>query len=99
MLVLVVAGYAAGVMVTARLRDPEAVADRAVELAPVERQRPAAAPAATAAVAAPIAAGGSTPDFTQVAGQAVKGVANISSLQVVRGSNSPLASDPFFRYF
>ena len=41
----------------------------------------------------------SGPDFTRVAGQAVKGVANISSLQVVRTPNSPFAADPFFRYF
>jgi serine protease Do len=38
-------------------------------------------------------------DFSKVAGQAVKGVANISALQVVRTSNSPFGSDPFFRYF
>ena len=52
------------------------------------------------AAAAPLAyAGGAGPDFTRVAGQAVKGVANISSLQVVRTPNSPFANDPFFRYF
>jgi serine protease Do len=39
------------------------------------------------------------PDFTSVAEQAVKGVVNISSLQVVRTPNSPFANDPFFRYF
>ena len=39
------------------------------------------------------------PDFTQFAGHAVKGVANISSLQVVRAPNSPFANDPFFQYF
>ena len=39
------------------------------------------------------------PDFTRIAGQAVKGVANISSLQIVRTRNSPYSSDPFFRYF
>src|SRR3954451_8804700 len=39
------------------------------------------------------------PDFTRVAGLAVKGVANISSLQVVRTRNSPFPNDPFFRYF
>jgi len=39
------------------------------------------------------------PDFTRVAGQAVKGVANISSLQVVRARNTPFPNDPFFRYF
>ena len=38
-------------------------------------------------------------DFSTVAGRAVKGVVNISSLQVVRMPNSPFASDPFFRYF
>jgi serine protease Do len=64
--------------------------------APAPEQRatttaPAAAPAPAYAV------GG--PDFTRVAGQAVKGVANISSLQVVRTRNSPFTNDPFFRYF
>jgi Do/DeqQ family serine protease len=39
------------------------------------------------------------PDFTRIAGQAVKGVANISSLQVVSRRNSPFDNDPFFRYF
>src|SRR5262249_4475315 len=29
----------------------------------------------------------------------VKGVANISSVQVVRRSNSPFGNDPFFQYF
>ena len=38
-------------------------------------------------------------DFSEIAGEAVKGVANISSLQVVRTPNSPFGSDPFFRYF
>ena len=52
------------------------------------------------AAAAPLGyAGGTGPDFTRVAGQTVKGVANISSLQVVRRPNSPFANDPFFRYF
>ena len=35
----------------------------------------------------------------RVAGQSVKGVANISSLQVVRAPNSPFGNDPFLRYF
>jgi len=47
---------------------------------------------------APAIAGGG-PDFTRVAGRAVQGVANISSLQVVRQRNSPFTDDPFFRYF
>jgi serine protease Do len=39
------------------------------------------------------------PDFTKVASAGVRGVANISSTQLVRQSNSPFANDPFFRYF
>ena len=39
------------------------------------------------------------PDLTGVAAQAVKGVVNISSVQVVRRPNSPFANDPFFEYF
>jgi serine protease Do len=39
------------------------------------------------------------PDFTRIASQAIRGVANISSLQVVRTPNSPFSSDPFFNYF
>jgi serine protease Do len=41
----------------------------------------------------------SGPDFTGIAGAAVKGVANISSVQIVRGRRSPFADDPFFQYF
>jgi len=46
-----------------------------------------------------VAFAGGGPDFTRIAGQAIKGVANISSLQVVRTRNSPFPNDPFFRYF
>jgi serine protease Do len=92
-LVLVVAGFAAGFVVTGRMRT---VSDSLAETAP------AAAVAATQNAAAPapaptVVTGG--PDFTTIASQAVKGVANISSLQVVRQPNSPFANDPFFRYF
>ena len=93
-LVLVVAGFMAGLVVTGRMR---AAADsRAAEppaAAPDPGQR--AGGAGSAGLAFP--SGG--PDFTRVAGQAVKGVANISSLQVVRTRNSPFSNDPFFRYF
>jgi serine protease Do len=92
-LVLLVAGFAAGVMLTARTES------RAIEFA--TSPAPAQAPARPAAAVAPVAvsAVGGMADFSKVAGQAVKGVANISSLQVVRTSNSPFGSDPFFRYF
>jgi serine protease Do len=97
-LVLVVAGFVAGIVVTGRGRAAEVFratdAPRAVDTA--TEQRPAPAPPAASPTPA-FSAGG--PDFTRVAGQAVKGVANISSLQVVRQRNSPFSDDPFFRYF
>ena len=99
--VLIVAGFAGGLVLTARLR-PESRAE--VLSAPLSAAPQRVAPSTHArgstappAAAAPVVASG--PDFTRVAGQAVKGVANISSLQVVRTPNSPFANDPFFRYF
>jgi serine protease Do len=66
-----------------------------------EPARPPAAVAAPAAPATPPQTSGliGAPDFTRIAGLGVKGVVNISSVQVVRAPNSPFASDPFFRYF
>src|SRR6185436_20094031 len=94
--VLVVAGFVAGLVVTGRMRT--AADSRASEPPPAAAatsgQRGASLPGSAASVAV---SGG--PDFTRIAGQAVKGVANISSLQVVRTRNSPFANDPFFRYF
>jgi serine protease Do len=99
-LVLVAAGFTAGVVVTGWVRAAETF--RAAD-APAKADTVAPAPqhAAPAPAAAPTTMTASTggPDFTRVAGQAVKGVANISSLQVVRQRNSPFADDPFFRYF
>jgi serine protease Do len=92
-LVLVVAGFVAGLVVTGRMRT--ASDSRAAEPpAAAAEQRGPSNPAAAGGM---VAAGGG-PDFTRVAGQAVKGVANISSLQVVRTRNVPF-EDPFFRYF
>jgi serine protease Do len=94
-LMLIVAGFVAGLVVTGRMRTA-AISDAG--------ERPRAAADADAqprpAVAPPLPAGGAAGgglDFTRVAGQAVKGVANISSLQVVRTRNSPL-NDPLFNY-
>jgi len=73
---------------------PDAVGQAAGAAEPPAPQRAAQAPATT-----PVSAGvAGAPDFTRVAGQAVKGVANISSVQVVRRGNLPF-DDPFFRYF
>jgi len=100
-LVLTIAGFVGGLLLTTRLHiTADSTANDVVALpvsttapaVPATQSRPAPAPAAPAVASA-------GPDFTRVAGQAVKGVANISSLQVVRTSNSPFAADPFFRYF
>ena len=97
-IVLVTAGFVGGFVVTGFVRAAD-------ELRTSEPSRPAVSPAPeqrpgpVASPAAPLAYAGGGPDFTRVAGQTVKGVANISSLQVVRRPNSPFANDPFFRYF
>ena len=97
--VLVVAGFVAGMVLTGRMRiATDSRADTATAPAPpAEPQRAASAPPGPAPVAPAFVGGG--PDFTKIAGQAVKGVANISSLQVVRRPNSPFENDPFFQYF
>jgi serine protease Do len=101
-LMLIVAGFVAGLVVTGRMRTAadSSAAERAPIAAPESQQpRTPAAPAAAAPVQTAPAFSGGGPDFTRVAGSAVKGVANISSLQVVRTRNSPFPNDPFFRYF
>jgi Do/DeqQ family serine protease len=91
-LVLVLAGFLAGLVMTGRLRS-------ASEGQAAQPPRSASAPAGVAA-AQPAAPGSSgLPDFSAVAGRAVGGIVNISALAVVRTSNSPFANDPIFRQF
>ena len=98
-LILVVAGFVAGLVVTGRMRTAaDSNAAERPRAAAESDQRAASAPT-NAAPVQPAGFASSGPDFTRVAGQAVKGVANISSLQVVRTRNSPFPNDPFFRYF
>ena len=94
---LIVAGFAAGLTITSRTR---AAADAPTPAPPavVEPAAPiAAAPADAQRPQPPVVAAG--PDFTRVASAAVKGVANISSVQVMQRRTSPFANDPFFQYF
>ena len=88
--VFVVAGFAAGLVVTGRFRSASEAEATATAVS---------GPAAQPPAGAPVGAAGAGTDFTRVAGQAVKGVANISSVQVQRRQNSPFDSDPFFSYF
>src|SRR5581483_7872222 len=90
---LVAAGFVGGLVLTGRMRT--ATESRASEVA---SPPPAVEQAGRTAGPAPAAVSLGGPDFTRIAGQAVRGVANISSLQVVRTANSPFAQDPFFRY-
>ncbi len=88
-LLLLVTGLVAGLIVSSRLP-----AANHVVAAP-----PADDAAAQAARAPLTAAATATPDFTAVAARTVRAVTNISSVQVVRRSNSPFANDPFFQQF
>jgi len=88
---LLLAGLAAGLVVSGRLRATTDAA--ATDAAPAEQ----AAPAPATRAATPMVAPG--PDFTRVAAQATAAVTNIASLQRVPVSNSPFANDPFFQYF
>jgi serine protease Do len=90
----VVAGFFAGLVITGRMHS--ASESSAVIVTPEPVAEPAQAPVSRPAPPAVVAAG---PDFTRIAAQTVKAVANISSLQVVRRPNSPFANDPFFSYF
>ena len=88
---LLVCGFAAGLVVTGRMRSSsDTIA-----------QPTTSAPAASSTSAVQVAGTPTTtlPDFSRIAGQAVPAVPNISSLQIVRRSNSPFANDPFFQYF
>ncbi len=87
---LLLCGFAVGLVLTGRMR--AGTSDAAAQATPP------ATPAPATAGGQPVVATG-LPDFTAVAGRTVPVVANISSQQVVRRSNSPFADDPFFRYF
>jgi Do/DeqQ family serine protease len=88
MLLLVTAGLIAGLVLSGRTRTGEELVAQPSERADVSSGQTRQAVAPTAG-----------PDFTRVAADTVRAVANISSVQVVRQPTSPFASDPFFRYF
>lgn len=90
-LVFLAAGLIAGIVLTGRMRsDNVAIAQPGgpTDRAPEETQRVAGAVSAAPG-----------PDFTRVAEQTVRAVANISSVQVVRQRTSPFFYDPFFEQF
>jgi Do/DeqQ family serine protease len=88
-LVFLVTGLIAGMVLTGRLRTDEL----ANAQPPANESASSQRPAPSAVTVAP------GPDFTRVAEQTIKAVANISSIQVVRQRMSPFMSDPFFQQF
>jgi serine protease Do len=88
MVSFVIAGFAAGLVLTGRMRT---AGDSAAQ--------PAATPGSTAQTTRPVAAAATLPDLTSIAQHAIDGVTNISSTQTVRRQTSPFASDPFFQFF
>jgi len=91
--VLLVTGFVAGLVLTGRMRSASE------SLAGTSLVEQTVSPATPSRAATPSSVTAPGPDFTRIASQAIKGVANISSLQVVRRPNSPFANDPFFSYF
>ena len=91
---LLLSGFLAGLVLTGRLRT-------AGESTAQTTPRAGATATTAPSVSVPPAVASSTglPDLTTIAAQAVKGVVNISSEQVVRRPNSPFSNDPFFEYF
>jgi Do/DeqQ family serine protease len=86
-LILLTCGFAAGLVITGRMRNTTDVGAQNTP-PPVVAPGPGSAGAAV-----------TLPDFSRVAERTVPAVVNISSLQVVRRPNSPFANDPFFQFF
>ncbi|MEW5981173.1 MAG: trypsin-like peptidase domain-containing protein [Acidobacteriota bacterium] len=85
-------GFLAGLVMTGRLQTALVTGAAQPAESPI-------VPATSTIAAQPARTFGGLPDFSDIAENAVDAVTNISSEQVVRASNSPFASDPFFRYF
>ena len=79
--------FAVSLLMTGRVPSAGGAAAAGADQAVPSSPRPA--PAVNAAL----------PDLTGVAQRAIGSVTNISSTQIVRTPNSPLANDPFFRFF
>jgi serine protease Do len=91
-ILLVLAGFVAGLVLTGRLRS-------ATDGLAAPSASPGAAADPAAAALQPGAAVSALPDFSGIASRAVAGIVNISATTVVRTPNSPFGNDPFFRQF
>jgi serine protease Do len=91
-ILLVLAGFVAGLVLTGRLRS-------ASDGAAAEAPRSTSAPGAAASAQSVAVPGQGLPDFSVVASRAIGGVVSLSAVSIVRTSNSPFANDPIFRQF
>ncbi len=82
-------GFAAGLVLTGRMRTAEQSAAQDLATPSSDGQ------ATRQMVSAPA----NLPDLTAIAQRAIDGVTNISSTQIVRRPTSPFANDPFFQFF
>ena len=91
---LLFTGFAAGLVLTGRLRSADTAAAGTARAASVETvPAPDAPPPALRASAPP------APDFSAVAERTVNAVTNIASVQPPRRAFNPFAGDPFFEQF
>jgi S1-C subfamily serine protease len=90
-LTFLLAGLVAGIVLTGRMRDSE--------VATAQPSGPSAEATAEAQRPAPPTVATTGPDFTRVAEQTVRAVANISAVNLVRRPSSPFFNDPFFQQF
>ncbi len=94
---LMIGSFLAGLIVMDRTRAATPDVPPPVQAAQIER--PALVAPVTPAASPAVAASAPLADFTAVSERAVRGVVNVSAVQVVRASRSPFTDDPFFRYF
>jgi len=90
-ILLVAAGFVAGLVLTGRLRS---ASDGAAAQAP----RPATAQPASNALQAGVPTL-ALPDFSAVAERSIGGIVSLTAVSVVRAPNSPFGNDPIFRQF
>ena len=91
-IILVLAGFVAGLVMTGRLRS-------ASDTVAAPANGPGATATAAGGTVQPGAPAATLPDFSAIASRAVAGIVNISAVTVVRTPNSPFGNDPFFRQF
>jgi serine protease Do len=95
-IVLVTAGFVAGLVLTGRMRS---AAPLDAQPTPPAAAAPPAATETSGAAPIPPAQAAPGPDFSGIAERTVHGVTNISSLQPPRRRASPFAGDPLFEQF